>query len=168
MEYQYMYTSWMWCPVSPSIQEANTYKFMMAVRNFKNFLKCSLKDERLDFTTLTDWLFFKALHNWFSVSGPLTSWNWCTCAPNTTQNKIFNTVHFYHRSTLKVCVENFQLCIFHLSYWQPETIWTWNRELITHGRTPPDFYGPPTRCRKSPTHPTCNRYWMQSGKASHL
>jgi hypothetical protein len=51
----------------------------------------------------------KAMRNWFYVSGPLASWNWCTRTTNT--KLIFNTVHFDCLCIVDVCLK-FVLRIF--------------------------------------------------------
>jgi hypothetical protein len=75
----------------------------------------------------------KAVHSWVSASGPLASWNWCTRAPNTTQN-IFSTqcisiadlTYWYTKSLCWEFSKSWkmdELCIFHLSCCSMLTTW---------------------------------------------
>jgi hypothetical protein len=76
----------------------------------------------------------KAVHNWFSDSGPLASWNWCACTPNTTQIDFQHSAFVLQIYTKSLCWEFSkswkmdELCILHLSCWQPEAS-KWARAL---------------------------------------
>jgi hypothetical protein len=67
------------------------------------------------------------VRNWFSVSGSLASWNWCAHAPNTTQNRFstqcISITDLQKKFVLRIfkILKMDELCIFHLSCWQPET-----------------------------------------------